>query len=146
MIKTVLFFPELSSRVKTLLEVGLNWWWLWCLFVFRQSSGLGALEGRHSPVEFFISANKLSLRFHVNIHIFRINLSKNMYYFWQFDIVSQRSLEVEIGFIAPSERVTVPSFIGPDIKISARAVADVMYKLIGASFIIFVRMLAVLCL
>lgn len=88
MIKSVLLLPELSSRVEALLEVGLNRWRLRGFFVLRQPPSLCTLEGRHSPVEFFIGANKLGLGFHINIHIFRIDLSKNKQYLWKFDVVS----------------------------------------------------------
>lgn len=76
MIKPVLLFPELSSRIEALLEVGLNRWWLRRFFVLRQSPGLGALERGHGPVEFLIRAYKFCLGVHINVRILRIDLCK----------------------------------------------------------------------
>lgn len=144
MIKSVLFFPELSSRIETLLEVGLNRRWLWGFFVFRQSAGLGALEGGHSSVEFLVGAYKLGLGLHININTFRIDLYKRRKYLWQFDVISQCSLEVVVSFIAPLEGITVASFGRANIKISAWAITDIVHKLIATSFVVLIGMFAVL--
>ena len=60
--------------------------------------------------------------------------------------VSQCVSEIVFGFIAPSVGITIASIGQCDIKISPRAITNIMYKFVGPSLVVFKVVFAILCL
>lgn len=67
-----------------------------------------------------------------------------MTYLGEFLVVSEGVLEVEVGLLAPVEGVAVAALSRPHVVVPARAVADVVHELVGATLVVLEGVLPVL--
>ena len=59
-------------------------------------------------------------------------------YFGYFLVVSEGVSEVALSLVAPSVRMAVASISQSNVEVSARAIADVVHKLIRASLVVLI--------